>query len=142
MAAIFSQLKLAIDRMYIKTERRANLNVGSRLVGAFDFLPLFWHAFGSSQQMANVHGFFVQRRINLTQWYSIFSLQSLASSASWRPSSTCSRSADCCSPSCQPNTSALHASASEHGCVSISQIVSFIREHSKTQTKIVHSLGK
>jgi len=44
MAAIFSQLKLATDRMYVQTERRGNLNVGSRLVGAFDFLPLFWHA--------------------------------------------------------------------------------------------------
>lgn len=44
MAAISSQLKLAADRMYIQTKRRANLNVGSRLVGAFDFLPLFWHA--------------------------------------------------------------------------------------------------
>ena len=44
MADIFSQLKLAAVRIYIQIERRANLNVGSRLVGAFDFLPLFWHA--------------------------------------------------------------------------------------------------
>jgi hypothetical protein len=132
-----SNTRLAVITRYLEVFKRSKIiaifrwsfTYGSRFQMLLEFLSLF--VLACSPTVANNREMSMNFSLNAVRICPknsfLSSLQCHDSSTPGCPSPACSRSTNCSSSSCQTNTSALYASASEHGCIPICQSISSVQ---------------